>query len=174
MAQAFVSVGSNIDPEENVAKALDLLQQQVIVRALSTVFLTEPVGARNQAPYYNCIVRIETEASPVELKHKVLRHIEAQLGRKRDKDRYAARTIDLDLILYDDVVLSSEEMTLPGPDIVFRPYLAEALRELAPELILPGSGLPIRDVAARLKQQGMTPLPQFTERLRKDLQHERE
>ena len=172
MARAFVSIGSNIDPETNVKNALLRLAKEVGIRAISTVYLTEPIGPPGQPPFYNCVIEIKTDLPPGELKHRILRRIEKELGRKRGSDKFDARTIDLDLILYDDLVITEEDLILPDPDIVRRPYLAIALHELAPGLVLPGTGQRIRDVVSRLTRKGMTELSRYTEHLRKDILHE--
>jgi dihydroneopterin aldolase/2-amino-4-hydroxy-6-hydroxymethyldihydropteridine diphosphokinase len=173
MARAFVSIGSNIDPEANVRNAVLQLAGRVRVAAVSTVFRTEPVGPPGQPPYYNCVAEIETDKAPRELKFEVLRRIESELGRTRSSDKFAARTIDLDLILYDEVVMTTNDLTLPDSDIMTRPFLAIPLAELAPNLILPGSGLHIRKVAASLAPNTMKPLESYTEHLRKELFNER-
>ncbi len=169
MARAFVSVGSNIEPEKNVRSALRLLARHATIRAVSTVYLTEPVGPPGQPSYYNCVIEIETDLSPLALKKDVLRRIEAELGRTRTGDRYAPRCIDLDLILYDDIVTTVDELVLPDPDIVQRPFLAAGIAELAPGLVLPGTATAISDAAARLADAGMKPLAAYTSLLRKEI-----
>jgi 2-amino-4-hydroxy-6-hydroxymethyldihydropteridine diphosphokinase len=173
MVRAFVSVGSNIGPENNVRSALHLLGEHAVVRAVSTVYVTEPIGPGNQPPFYNCVVEIETVLPPLDVKYRLLRRVEASLGRERTADRYAPRTIDLDLILYNDAVLTSDELTLPDPDILERPFLAAGLRELAPGLVLPGSGVSIEAVAARLPDETLMPLEHYTEQIRKEILHDR-
>ena len=173
MARAFISIGSNIDPETNVRNAVPRLAKAARVAAVSTVSLTEPVGPPGQPPYYNCVAEIETDKAPRELKFEVLRRIESELGRTRGRDKFAARTIDLDLILYDKVVMTTRDITLPDPDILKRPFLAIPLAELAPGLILPGSGQNIKDVAASLTPNTMKPLESYTKHLRKEILHER-
>ena len=173
MTRAFVSVGSNIDPAENVEKGLRLLARSVRVISLSTVYLTEAEGRPGQPPYYNCVVEIETELPAFELKQQVLRRIEAELGRVRGADKYASRTIDLDLILYDEVVLTTDELTLPDPDIMKRQFLAIPLQELAPDLMLPGSGRRLSELATTLPRDAMKTLDGYTKRLRKEILHER-
>jgi dihydroneopterin aldolase/2-amino-4-hydroxy-6-hydroxymethyldihydropteridine diphosphokinase len=172
VARAFVSVGSNINPAENVRKAIHTLALQTRVVGISTVYCTEPMGRPEQSPYYNCVVEIETEAPPAELKHQVLRRIEADLGRERSEDRYAPRTIDLDLIVYDDLVMKTNDLTLPDPQILHRPFLAIPLHELAPELTLPGSDMRIEEVVAAPPQGNMKPLESYTEHLRRAIRHE--
>jgi 2-amino-4-hydroxy-6-hydroxymethyldihydropteridine diphosphokinase len=144
----------------------------VRIVAVSTVYQTTAEGRPEEPFFYNCVVELETHSPPLELKSCVLRRIEWTLGRMRGQDKFAARTIDLDLILYDELVLSSEKLTLPDPEIARRPYLAVPLHELSPALVLPGWGTPISDIAARLAGSEMTPLKDYTERIRKEILHE--
>jgi 2-amino-4-hydroxy-6-hydroxymethyldihydropteridine diphosphokinase len=169
MMRAFVGVGSNIDPAENVRKAILLLAAQTHILGISTVYGTEAENQPDQPSYYNCVVEIETEASPKELKLRVLRRIEEELGRKRNEDKFAPRTIDLDLLMYGDLVLKTDDLTLPDPLILSRPFLAIPLSELAPDLILPGAGLSIEAVAGQLEQGSMKPLESYTELLKKEI-----
>jgi 2-amino-4-hydroxy-6-hydroxymethyldihydropteridine diphosphokinase len=173
MARAFISIGSNIDPETNVKNAVRRLGSTARVVAISTVYFTEPVGPPGQPWFYNCVVEIETDLAPRELKFRLLRRIEDELGRTRSSDKFAARTIDLDLILYDELVMTTPDLALPDPDIPRRPFLAIPLRELAHGLILPGSGLRIQEVAAFMSPNAMKPLAAYTEHLRKEFLHER-
>jgi 2-amino-4-hydroxy-6-hydroxymethyldihydropteridine diphosphokinase len=169
MAKAFLSVGSNMEPAENVRKALGLLSRHAHIRGISTVYLTPAEGRLEQPPYYNCVVEVETETPPVELKYSILRSIEDALGRERTEDKFAARPIDLDLILYDDLIMDTETLTLPDPQISRRAFVALPLHELSPELRLPGSAVSIAEIAASLPQGEMKPLKQFTEILRKEI-----
>lgn len=171
MARAFVSVGSNIDPADNVKKAVRLLGAQTRILATSTVYLTEPLGRSGQPPYYNCVLEIETGTPPLDLKLTVLRRIEDSLGRMRGPDKSAPRTIDLDLILYDEITVAEEELTIPDPDILQRPFLAIALYELAPDLVLPGSATPIADITAAMLRKTMNPLESYTDLLRGEIRH---
>jgi 2-amino-4-hydroxy-6-hydroxymethyldihydropteridine diphosphokinase len=171
LARAFIGMGSNIDPERNMREALRLLASAVRVLDLSTVHQTEPIGRPEQPPFYNCVAAVETQLSPQELKQTVLRAIEHRLGRVRSGDKYAARTIDLDLLLYGELVLREAGLELPDPDILVRPFLACGLHELAPGLVLPGSSLPISEVAGRLKDPAMKPLETYTALLKGELRH---
>jgi len=172
MARAFIGVGSNIDPAENVGKALRLLAKEMRVVAVSTVYETEPEGRPDQPHYYNGVAEIETEAPPAQLK-RALRAIEERLGRAPRMDRYAPRTIDLDVLVYDDVVAQTEELTLPDPDIATRPYLAVALAELAPDLALPGIAMTAAELAKKLPKQGMRALDGYSTALRREVAHGR-
>jgi 2-amino-4-hydroxy-6-hydroxymethyldihydropteridine diphosphokinase len=174
MSRTFIGVGSNIQPALNVEKALLLLGGRARIVAISTMYRTSALGRPDQPPYYNGVVEIETELSPEVFKQRVLLEIEDKLGRKRSSDPYAARTIDLDLLLYDDLVRETGEIILPDPEIRRRPFLAIPLLELAPDLALPGTGEGIGEVAAQFTSADMTPLIRYTECLRKDILHGRE
>lgn len=163
----YIGIGSNIRPEANVPKAIRLLAIQTRILGVSTVYVTLPIGGGpEQAPFYNCVVEVETAIPPLELKYRILRRIEEDLGRKRTADKFAPRTIDLDLLLYDDLVVHSEDLTLPDPEILDRPFVAVPLLELSPKLKLPGSGLAIKDVAAGMNRGGMEPLASMTKSIK--------
>ncbi|MDE2310727.1 MAG: 2-amino-4-hydroxy-6-hydroxymethyldihydropteridine diphosphokinase [Betaproteobacteria bacterium] len=168
MARAFISIGSNIDPAENVRAAIRSLVRQTRLIGISMVYCTDALDRPEQPPYYNCVVAIEAEVSPAEVKHGVLRPIENSLGRKRSGDKYAARTIDLDLIVYGDLAMDEDGIKLPDPEILERPFLAIPLFELAPDLVLAGYNRRIEEIAARLPQGGMKPLKDYSWLLREE------
>lgn len=168
MVHAFIGIGSNIEPAENVRAAIRSLARQTRLVGVSMVYCTDALGHPEQPPYYNCVVEIETEVSPAEVKHGLLRTIENNLGRKRTEDKYAPRTIDLDLIVYGDLAMDAEGIRLPDPEILERPFLAIPLFELAPDMVLAGYGLHIGEVAARLSQDGMKPLKDYVRLLREE------
>jgi 2-amino-4-hydroxy-6-hydroxymethyldihydropteridine diphosphokinase len=165
MARAYVAAGSNINPAENIALALRLLSKRTVITGISTVYRTAALGRPDQPDYYNCVIGVETEMPPGEFKRVVLRRIEAELGRNRTGDTHAPRMIDLDLIVYDNLTLKTAELTLPDPEIAARPFLSIPLRELDPGLLLMGMGR-VDEVAPKLPQAGMEPLPEYTARLR--------
>jgi len=165
MAQVFIGVGSNIEPAANIPRALDLLMRALRVTGISTFYRTPALGSVNQAPFYNGVIAAETDLPPRTVKFALLRNIEEQLGRRRGEDRYAPRTIDLDLVLYDDLIVKEADLILPDPEIARRAFLAAPLCELAPELKLP-DGRFICDVAAELAAKPLEALPEFTEMLR--------
>jgi len=168
MSRAFVAFGSNIDPEHNVRHAVRLLAARSQLLALSTFYRTAPAGGATGAAFINGMAEIETELLPLELKDRVLRAIERELGRVRVADKNAARTIDLDLVHYDDRVVASPELALPAPEIGERSFVAAPLAELAPDLRLAGSGVAVRELAARLGRSGLEALPALTAELRRN------
>jgi 2-amino-4-hydroxy-6-hydroxymethyldihydropteridine diphosphokinase len=172
VTEAFISIGSNIRPAENVRQAIHLLARQVRITGISTVYRTPAEGRPEQPAYYNCVVRIETDLPAGELKHRVLRGIERDLGRQRGSDKFAPRTIDLDLILCGQLAIEEGDLRLPDAQILIRPFLAIPLYELAPQLTLPGAGVPIKNIAAALadnSHDGMAPLAEYTESVRNEI-----
>ena len=163
---AFVAAGSNIEPEANVAAALRRLMGSVRVVASSTFYQTPPLGRPEQPPFLNGVWRIATLMAPLALKHDVLRGIESALGRVRSADPYAARPIDLDLVLYGDLVVGRPELHLPDPDIRSRPFVAAPLLELAPTLIMPDSGEPLAWLPSASVSPDMQPALRLTQHLR--------
>ena len=178
--RAFIAIGSNIDPAANVRLAVRSLARQLRISAISMVYRTDalerPVaparpgalGHAAQPPYYNCVVEIETGLAPLALKQGILRPIEASLGRIRGGDKFAPRTIDLDLIVYGELVMDEGGLKLPDPDILERPFLAIPLWELAPELVLAGSGRRIAEIASGMPQGGMQPLKDYARQLQEE------
>ncbi|MCX6353435.1 MAG: 2-amino-4-hydroxy-6-hydroxymethyldihydropteridine diphosphokinase [Candidatus Aureabacteria bacterium] len=169
MPQAFVSVGSNINPGKNVRRAIRLLSCLVEITGISTVYRTQAESRPSQPPYYNCVIRIKTDVGPEDLKYRVLHGIEGLLGRRREKDKFSPRTIDLDLLLYGNRRIITPSLTVPDPEISTRPYLAFALQELQPRLRLPGSGVRIGTIASSTAPRTMAPLRIYTGFLRKEI-----
>jgi 2-amino-4-hydroxy-6-hydroxymethyldihydropteridine diphosphokinase len=169
--KAFISVGSNIEPEDNVKRAIRLLVSKVRVTGVSTVYLTPPIDRPDQDWYYNCVIKIETDYSPGDLRYKVLRPIEDALGRVRTADKYESRPIDLDLIIYDDLVLQSEEITLPDPLILKRPFLAEGIYELTPDLEIPGANLTVFQLVTSFGKVQMIPLRGYSDIIKGEISH---
>lgn len=162
MARAFIGIGSNIEPESNVRAAIRNLARHTHLVGVSTVYCTDALDRPEQPSYFNCVAEIETDALPAQVKHAILRLIEDELGRKRTQDKYAPRTIDLDLLVYGDLAMDDGDIRLPDPDIFERPFLAIPLFELAPDLVLAGAGLRVGDIAAAMAQDGLKPLQDYS------------
>lgn len=166
MTIAFLALGSNIQPEKNIIDALRRLSKHVKILRISTVYRTEPLLGRPEPDFYNCVVKIETDLEPYKLKHDVFRVIEDKLGRKRTEDKYASRTIDIDIILYGNLQIARENLTVPDPEISKRPFLAVPLHEIDANLTVPGVNKPIKEIAAKFKNHKMTPLDEYTKTVR--------
>lgn len=128
-AIALISVGSNIQPVEHIPTALDLLMHKVEVLASSTFYQTEPVGTPGQPMFVNGVWMIKTDMTAWQLKNDVLRRTEVLLGRLRCEQKDIPRNIDLDLLLYQDLVSTRPELPLPHPDL-YRPFVLAPVLEL--------------------------------------------
>jgi 2-amino-4-hydroxy-6-hydroxymethyldihydropteridine diphosphokinase len=167
LIDAFVAVGSNIEPEENIRRALLDLKKYLTITAISNLYKTPAVNRPDQPDFLNGVVKIQTNYSPRELKFDILRKIEEQLGRFRSTDKFAARTIDLDLIVYGDLVIDEPDLCLPDPSIRSYPFVAIPLLELAPELILPDTLTPLSAEPAAKLNADLYLETEFTARLRR-------
>ncbi len=147
---AWLALGSNIRPEENLARAVTLLAERFPDLAVSSAWQSPPADGSDQPDYLNAAVRIRTDLTPEELLAGVIAPIERQLGRRRTADKFAPRTIDIDLALYDERVGEYSGKRLPHPDILTMAHTALPLAELSPEVRHPETGEPLRAIAARL------------------------
>ncbi len=158
MAEVFIALGANLgDRAANLERARTLLGRGVLrPAAVSSLYDTEPWGPIPQGHYLNQVVRGETAFGPRELLAKLLA-IEETLGRDRAREqRYAARTIDLDILLYDDIELVEPGLEIPHPRLLERAFVLVPLHEIAPNLVV--RGIAIRDALARLDAMGVVRL----------------
>jgi 2-amino-4-hydroxy-6-hydroxymethyldihydropteridine diphosphokinase len=155
-ARTFVAVGSSVDPEVHVPRALERLADAVGLLGVSTFYRTPALERPSDPPFVNGVVEVRDALPPAELE-ALLGRIEEAEGRRRSADRFAPRPIDLDLLLHGDAVSSSPE--LPHPDVARRRFVALPLLELAPELVLPGSGARLADLARALPPYPMERIP---------------
>ena len=134
---AYVALGSNLgDKEANLRKALELLEERgVEVVKTSSFICTEPYGVTDQPQFLNGVCEVRTSLEPLELLHTLL-DIEQEMGRVRLR-HWGERNIDLDLLLYEDVVMDTPELKLPHPDMQNRDFVLLPLAEIAPELVHP-------------------------------------
>lgn len=151
----FVALGSNIDPVSNLKAAVRALAARCRLVAVSRTYETAPVGRPDQPYYLNAAVLVETTKSAVELKDRVLRAIEVDLGRVRTADKYAPRTIDLDIVLFGDQVLEVGGRHVPDPDLLRHAHVAVPVAELDPEYIHPEAGQTLCEIAASTSRDGL-------------------
>ena len=148
---AFIALGSNIDPETNLPLAAARLSELGKPIAISTVYQNPAIADEPQPDYLNAAVLIETTLDPLTIRDK-LREIESDLGRIRTEDKFAPRTIDLDLCLLGDRVLDHELISLPDPDLLKRAHLAVTLAELRPDFLHPITGDSLEEIANELQK----------------------
>jgi 2-amino-4-hydroxy-6-hydroxymethyldihydropteridine diphosphokinase len=149
--QAFISLGSNIEPEIHLPRAMIALSALGRLMAVSKVYQNPALGPSSQVDFLNAAARLETELQPLEIR-VILRGIEEVLGRVRSADKYAPRTIDLDLSMLGDLELESDLLTLPDPGLLSRAFLAIPMAELAPDFLHPVTHEPLAKIAARLRR----------------------
>ena len=136
MPRAYIGLGANLgDREATIRAALAALPDVVAVSELRE---TAPVGVVDQPPFLNGAAALETELSARELLDALL-EVERRLGRER-RERWGARTIDLDLLLYADETIDEPGLTVPHPRLHERRFALEPLFDLDPELAIPGHG----------------------------------
>jgi 2-amino-4-hydroxy-6-hydroxymethyldihydropteridine diphosphokinase len=142
-------LGSNIDPAENLVRALEALDAAVAVVAASRVFETDAVAIGPVPQFLNAALEIVTDLEPLVLKYEVLRPVEALLGRKRTDDRNAPRQIDLDLALFGDRIVSDPQLRLeiPDPDVLEYAHAAIPLADVAPHREHPLAGKTLSEIA---------------------------
>jgi 2-amino-4-hydroxy-6-hydroxymethyldihydropteridine diphosphokinase len=155
---AYLSLGSNIEPERNLPAAVKLLAQYGYVRAVSSVWQTEPVGFAEQPNFLNAAVLLETALSAQALREEAITRIEELLGRVRTENKNAPRTIDIDIMLFNHDILQIGQRHIPA-DILERPFVAIPLVEIAPDYVHPEIGQTCKQIAQRLPVTGMTPRP---------------
>ena len=152
MARAYVGLGANLgDRAATLRRAIDLLAERpaIDVVGVSSFRETDPVGYLDQPRFLNAAVAVETSLTPSALLAALL-DVERELGRVREGPRYGPRTVDLDLLLMDDVVLDEPGLELPHPRLHERMFALEPLAELDPELVVPGRG-PVRQLLLSLQ-----------------------
>lgn len=152
MAQVFIGVGSNIDRDENIRSGIRVLREQFSKVITSTLYETRAVGFEGDN-FYNMVVSLETELEPRELQDK-LHDIENQFGRTRGGPRYVSRTLDLDLLLYDELVCDEEGLQIPREDVTKFAFVLLPLSEMAGELKHPGSTKHYKDIWKDFDQTG--------------------
>jgi 2-amino-4-hydroxy-6-hydroxymethyldihydropteridine diphosphokinase len=151
VARAYVGVGSNLgDREALVGSALRALGEEagIEVEAVSSVRETDPVGPVEQPKFLNAVAQVSTTLPPRALLDSLLA-VERRLGRTRDGPRFGPRTIDLDLLLYGDEIVSEPGLEVPHPRLRERRFVLEPLLELSPDLAVPGNGT-VRELLAAL------------------------
>jgi 2-amino-4-hydroxy-6-hydroxymethyldihydropteridine diphosphokinase len=132
VSTAYLGMGSNIDAEAHILAGISALREAFGDVALSPVYRAPAVGFSGN-DFINLVARIETSLEPLELK-RFLHALEDRHGRRRDVPKYSDRTLDIDILLYDDLYLLSPELDLPRDEILTAAHVLKPLADLAPEL----------------------------------------
>ena len=138
MAKIYISIGSNIEAEKNIRLAIHALQDYYGKLILSSVYESEAVGFAGDN-FLNLVAGLNTEED-VHAVATTLRRIEDENGRDRSGPRFSSRIVDLDLLLYDDLILKEDKLEIPRDEITKNAFVLLPLEEIAPQLIHPVSG----------------------------------
>jgi 2-amino-4-hydroxy-6-hydroxymethyldihydropteridine diphosphokinase len=152
----YIGLGSNLDnPISQILKALRILDTlpTTKISTHSALYRSTPLGPQNQPDYINAVAELNTELSPLSLLTK-LQAIENKQGRVRHVLRWGPRTLDLDILLYDNKPLQNSRLTLPHPGLYDRSFVLYPLYECAPDLVLP-DGQRVYDLMRRCSSQGL-------------------
>jgi len=149
---AYIGFGSNVgDSRSYIRQAISMLAEGVRVVRVSSLYHTEPVGYREQEDFINAVAEIETDRSPDDLL-ALCRSVEERLGRERTV-RWGPRTIDLDILLYDEAVVNAPTLVIPHPRMAERKFVLAPLAEIAPGAVHPVLRRTAADLLAALQDR---------------------
>ncbi|WP_028023047.1 2-amino-4-hydroxy-6-hydroxymethyldihydropteridine diphosphokinase [Enterovibrio calviensis] len=157
MIRAYIAIGSNLgNPVEKAQNAIKALAQLPDSRWVicSSLYSSKPMGPADQPDYVNAVAAIDTALLPLDLLAHTQR-IELEFGRERKDERWGPRTLDLDILLYGDLQLESERLTVPHYGMKEREFVLYPLAEIAPDLHLP-DGSAVADLVAVTDKNGLT------------------
>jgi 2-amino-4-hydroxy-6-hydroxymethyldihydropteridine diphosphokinase len=138
VARVYLGLGSNIDAEKNLRLGLRELQRRFGDLRISKTYRNAAVGFEGE-DFLNLAVELESDATPDDI-HAQIEDIHEIVGRRRGSDRYSSRPLDIDLLLYGDMVLGGTPLRLPRPDVLEYSFVLKPLSELAPDLVHPETG----------------------------------
>jgi 2-amino-4-hydroxy-6-hydroxymethyldihydropteridine diphosphokinase len=157
-------LGSNIEPQKNIQAAVAMLAAQSRLIAVSSVWETRPIGLPNQPNFLNLSAIIQTELTAEKLKHQTLTNIENKLGRTRRGNKFGPRTIDIDIMLFNNNILKAGKQSIPNDEVLERPFVAITLAEIAPDYIHPVTGQSLKEIAQNfmISPNEMNPCPKIS------------
>ena len=138
MARVYVSIGSNIDPDANLALAVNALRERYGDVQLSPVYRNQAVGFEGD-DFVNLVAGFESESSPLAIWEEI-ELIHNLTGRDRDSGKWESRPLDIDLLLYNDLVIDEPPVRVPRKDVLEYSFVLRPLAELSPDLVHPVTG----------------------------------
>jgi 2-amino-4-hydroxy-6-hydroxymethyldihydropteridine diphosphokinase len=160
---AFLGLGSNIDPERNLKAAIRHLSTIGNINAVSSIWETAPLGFPDQPNFLNGVIALETPLTLEALSSEEIPRIERELGRVRGKNKFGPRTIDIDILLFNDFVGELGSRRIPSPEITKRPFVGIPLAEIAGDRTHPALGISFSEIASNfeIKPEEMIRRPYF-------------
>ena len=156
---AYIGLGSNLSkPIKQIEKAIEKIGiiPKSRLLSVSSVYLSRPMGPQDQNDYINAVLALETALSAIELLN-ALQSIENNAGRVRKENRWGARILDLDIILFGNEIINTDRLTIPHYGMSEREFVLLPLAEIAPELILP-NGENIKELSQNIALNSMVKL----------------
>ncbi len=138
MATVFLGLGSNVDPQQNLRLAVDELRRRYGSLVLSNVYQSSAVGFEG-SDFLNLVVRLKSGETPADM-HVQIESIHDMAGRERGDAKFISRALDIDLLLYDDLVIDKPPIRLPRTDVLKYSFVLLPMQELAPDLVHPVTG----------------------------------
>ena len=154
--EVFLGLGSNVgDRQGHIDQALTQLdtENQIRIDSISSIIKTSPIGWTDQPQFLNGVVKIDTALSPFDLL-KTIKRIEIQVGRKKRR-RWGPREIDLDILIYGDLVLDHPQLTIPHPEMIHRRFVLEPFSEIQPDFVHPTQSRTIRQLLLQLPEEAV-------------------
>jgi len=143
VANVYLGIGSNIDPENNLRLGVGELRSLFGELTISSTYKSRAVGF-DGPDFLNLVVGLETDETPADI-HEQIEAIHKLAGRQTDAARYSSRPLDIDLLLYDDLVMDEPPVKLPRADVLKYSFVLRPLAEIAPDVIHPESGRTLQD-----------------------------
>ena len=152
MVRVYVSIGSNIEKEKNIPSSVKALQDHFGKLDISNVYETKAVGFDGE-DFHNLVVGFDCDDTPLEIS-QILKQIEADHDRVRNnKEQFVSRTLDLDQLLYGDLMMQMDEVNVPHPDILRYNFVLKPLAELAGDTVHPEEEITIKELWEQFEEQ---------------------
>jgi 2-amino-4-hydroxy-6-hydroxymethyldihydropteridine diphosphokinase len=151
MSIVYISIGSNLgNKKSNCLHAIELLEKRgIIVKKRSSIHETEPWGVKDQPPFLNMAIEVETALKPEELL-VLLKNVETEVGREKTY-QWGPRIIDLDILLFNSIILNTDDLTIPHPYMHERDFVLRPLNEIAPGVKHPLLKLSVSELLQNFK-----------------------